>query len=52
MTIKSQINLEPPFQFKRKQYVVLLYFYISVLFINRQEINLKGANDQPLWAVL
>lgn len=44
--MKSQINLKPTFQFKRKQYVVLLWFFpIAVLFANRQEINLKGAND-------
>lgn len=48
LIIKSQINLKPTFKLQRKQSVVLLYFYISVLFAKRQEINLKGGNDEPV----
>lgn len=47
LIIKSQINLKPTFKLQRKQSVALLYFYISVLFAKRQEINLKGGNDEP-----
>lgn len=50
MTIKSQVNLKPTFPFKKSS--ALCFYNISVLSANRQEINLTGANDQPLWALL
>lgn len=46
LIIKSQINHKPTFKLQRKQSVVLLYFCISVLIAKRQEIDLKGGNDQ------
>lgn len=45
--IKSQINLKPILSSKGSS-VVLLYICTSVLFAKRQEINLKGENDQPM----
>lgn len=48
MPIKIQMNLNHAFPFKGKQYGVLLYFCISVFSANREDINLKRSNDQPL----